>query len=58
MKNIKAVYLYLSTCCNVRAEKPACVKPEKGSKDFTPLGTWHCGRCGRACSVKRTKEEE
>jgi len=57
-------FLYLSTCCQVQANKPACVKPKsqpkkKGKKgkgeqkapEFATLGKWRCGNCGKPCKV-------
>jgi hypothetical protein len=57
--------IYISSCCNVQADKPACVKQhvapkKKGGKlfgnrekkvEFSTLGHWACGQCGKACKV-------
>lgn len=56
------VFLYISQCCNVPANKPACVKPlaPKGKKlaeleaDAT-LGSWRCSACGQRCKCNRER---
>lgn len=40
--------LYISACCSVRANKPACSKSEKAD---STLGHWRCGKCKRPCKV-------
>jgi hypothetical protein len=43
-----AVKAYISVCCNVLAEKPAC-KDNEGA-----LGTWRCSGCRRVAKVRPT----
>jgi hypothetical protein len=67
--------IYTSDCCGVLATKPACVKPhampkKKGGRtgdrskapEFSTLGHWACGSCGKACkvhvSLRPPKEEK
>ncbi len=50
------VFTYASTCCSVPAKKPACVKPERDSKELASLGKWRCGSCGKRCTVSRSKK--
>ena len=63
-------FLYLSTCCQVQGTKPPCVKPKaqpkakkgKGKRgeqrdkapEFSTLGSWRCGNCGKPCKVSVT----
>ena len=60
----ESVNIYLSTCCQIPATKPACVKPKaqpkkKGKKgkgeqkapEFSTLGKWRCGNCNKPCTV-------
>lgn len=68
-------FIYTSICCGVPASKPACVKikaapKKKGDKhgerskapEFSTLGHWSCGQCGKSCkvsvSVRPPKEEK
>lgn len=62
-----SVNIYTSTCCSTDATKPPCVKPFASSTDkkkgkgkgqkrekppeFSTLGSWRCGSCGRPCKV-------
>jgi len=63
---MKALFLYLSTCCKQLATKPPCVKglafKKKGQKETKApevgLGHWSCTGCGRACKVSRTNAPE
>ena len=41
-----AVKAYISVCCNVLAEKPAC-KDNEGA-----LGTWRCSKCRKVAKVR------
>ena len=43
-----AVFAYISACCNVLAEKPAC-KDNGGA-----LGTWRCSQCRKVAKVRPT----
>lgn len=45
-----AVRSYISECCNVLAEKPAC-KDNGGA-----LGTWRCPSCRRVAKVRSTNK--
>jgi hypothetical protein len=45
-----AVHAYVSDCCNVLAEKPAC-KDNGGA-----LGTWRCSQCRRVAKVRPTSK--
>ena len=68
--NKESVNFYTSTCCQVQASKPPCVKPKaqpkpkkKGKRmptqrdgqpkapEFSTLGSWRCGSCGKPCRV-------
>ena len=67
-------FLYLSTCCQVQGTKPPCVKPKaqpkakkgKGKRgeqrdkapEFSTLGRWRCGNCGKPCKVSVTPPKE
>ena len=73
----ESVNIYTSTCCGVPATKPPCVKPKaqpkakkgKGKRgeqrekapEFSTLGSWRCGSCGKPCrvtvSLRPPKEE-
>jgi hypothetical protein len=59
-----AVFAYISVCCNIVAEKPACAvavghrvgeylgaKPEGEAT----LGGWRCPQCRKPCKVSRMK---
>jgi hypothetical protein len=56
--------IYISSCCNVQANKPALLKaavvPKKKGQRHKPensrvpevgLGKWSCSQCGRATKV-------
>lgn len=63
----ESVNIYTSTCCNVEASKPPCIKPKsqpkpkkgKGKRgeqrekapEFATLGSWRCSNCGKPCKV-------
>ena len=63
----ESVNIYISTCCNVEASKPPCVKPKaqpkpkkgKGKRgeqrekapEFATLGSWTCTSCHKPCKV-------
>lgn len=59
-----AVFAYISACCNIVAEKPACavVKGQRigeylGAKPEgeATLGTFRCPSCRKPCKVSRMK---
>jgi hypothetical protein len=49
MATLKANNVYLSRCCQARADKPALVKGESS----LGLGHWSCTKCGKACACDR-----
>jgi len=60
-------FVYFSTCCNERADKPTCEMPKgKGIGQYVgaktegdaTLGKWHCGKCGRKCKVTRAVRQD
>lgn len=59
-----AVFAYISVCCNVVAEKPACavvkghrtgLHPGDRPEGEATLGGWRCGLCRKPCKVSRMK---
>lgn len=64
-----AVFVYISKCHNVQAEKPALTMPdgvgvgrELGHKPKTEnvigLGGWRCTECRKPCSVARIRPQK
>lgn len=57
-----SVYIYVSECCKVQANKPPCERSReeitKGDWAQSPLGTWNCGKCGRKCGVTRHRRDK
>lgn len=59
----ESVNIYTSTCCGVPANKPAKVRAQQSKKkrgkreerekapEFSTLGKWRCGNCGKPCKV-------
>lgn len=56
-KVLNSVFLYMSDCCKVRANKPACEPSKIGDKvqAKSTLGHWICPACGRSCKVTRKR---
>ena len=48
-------FLYLSVCCNERADKPPCTKVDKKAALTNSLGSWRCKKCNKSCKVSRSK---
>lgn len=53
---VKAVFKYVSECCNLQAFKPALVKRNPDAKDEQiGLGKWRCTGCNKLTKVSKQK---
>jgi hypothetical protein len=59
MKKSVPAFIYTSICCNLNANKTACVRPRDKKEALTnSLGSWRCTGCKRPCKVSRHKNPE
>jgi hypothetical protein len=64
MKKLKSIavtnpmFHYFSVCCNVQAEKRACVRVPVKERETNSLGKFRCGQCHKRCKVQRRKNPD